>query len=174
MESIKKHDIVVLLKVLCKGAAGWKYESLQQELGLSKSAIFRSLNRCAGARFISKKPFTQFYAKNVLEFLIHGIQYVFAAEPGKVTRGIATAHTAPPLNALILSEKDVYVWPYAKGKQRGQAIEPLLEHLAAIESDTALYQLLTLIDAIRVGKTREKQLAASLLTEQITNYAAHY
>lgn len=174
MDSIKSHDIVVLLKVLCKGAKGWKYESLEQELSMSKSAIFRSLNRCAGARFISQKPYTQFYAKNVLEFLLHGVQYVFATEPGKVTRGIATAHSAPPLKELILSQNEVYVWPYAKGKERGQAIEPLTDAIAAVEGDTDLYQLLTLIDAIRIGKVREKQAAAELLTQQISQYAAHY
>ena len=174
MEPIKSHDIVVLLKVLCKGAQGWKYESLEQELKLSKSAIFRSLNRCAGARFISKKTYSQFYAKNVLEFLQHGVQYMFATEPGKVTRGIATAHSAPPLKGLIRSETEVYVWPYAKGKERGQSIEPLTEAIASIEADAELYELLTLIDAIRIGRTREKQLASDLLTQRISHHAEQY
>lgn len=175
MQIIKPHDIVVLLKLLCRGKGGWKYESLEQELTLSKSAIFRSLNRCANAKFISSNPFQQFYIKNLSEFLIHGIQYVFVAEPGKTTRGIATAHSASPLNKVIVSEKDVYIWAYAKGNLRGQAIEPLIKHAAEIvKTDNDLYELMTLIDAIRVGKTREKQIAATILTEKLDNYAANY
>jgi hypothetical protein len=175
MQPIKPQDIIVVLKILSAGRKGWKFESLQKELGLSLSAIYRSLERCVKARFISPKPFNNVYVLNLSEFLIHGIAYAFAVEPGKMTRGVATAHSAPPLNKLILSEKDSYVWPYAKGSTRGQAIEPMDKHVPEIVMhDKQLYELLALIDAIRVGKSREKEMAADLLQKQLKRYAERY
>jgi hypothetical protein len=175
MQSIKPQDIIVLLKILCKGKKGWKFESLQEDLRLSVSAIHRSLERCVKARFISPRPFNDIYILNVSEFLIHGIAYTFAIEPGKITRGIATAHSAPPLNKMIISEKDIYVWPYLKGKVRGQSIEPLMKYVPEIaQYDKLLYELLALIDAIRIGRTREKEIAAGLLQEKLQYYAGRY
>jgi len=175
MHSIKSQDIIVLLKVLCEGRNRWKFESLQKDLGLSVSAIHRSLERCVQARFISPRPFNDIYILNVSEFLIHGIAYTFAIEPGKISRGIATAHSAPPLNKKIISEKDIYVWPYLKGNLRGQSIEPLMKHVPEIvQHDKSLYEILALIDAIRVGRTREKEIAAKLLQEKLQYYAGRY
>jgi len=175
MQTIKSQDILVLLKVLCEGRKKWKYESLQVDLHLSVSAIHRSLERCVRARFISPSPFNDIYILNISEFLIHGIPYTFAIEPGKLTRGIATAHSAPPLNEKIISEKEIYVWPYLKGKLRGQSIEPLMKHVPEIvQHDKSLYEILALIDAIRIGRTREKEIAANLLKEKLQFYAAKY
>ena len=165
MKPLKPHDIIVIVKILISGRKGWKFESLQEELGLSMSAIYRSLERCADARFISPRPFNNIYVLNLLEFLIHGIAYAFAIEPGKMTRGMATAHSAPPLNKEIVSEKDNYVWPYAKGNMRGQSIEPLARHVPEIViHNKQLYEVLALIDAIRVGKSREREIAANFIT----------
>ena len=52
------------------------------------------------------------------------LRYVFPAEPGPVYRGMPTAHSAPPLNALIRST-ETYVWPSAEGTARGESIVPL-------------------------------------------------
>lgn len=175
MEAIKPHDLIILLKVLLKGKKGWKYEQLEAELGVSKSVIHRSLSRCAKAKFISPNPFDYFFASNLEEFLLHGVQYSFAVEPGKISRGIPTGHSAPVLNNLIISEKDQYVWPYAKGEVRGQSIEPLDKRVPEIaQKDEDLYELLALIDAIRAGKNREKEIAGKMLTDKINSYALSY
>ena len=175
MQPIKPQDIIVLLKVLTEGKRKWKFESLQENLRLSLSAIHRSLERCVHARFISPKPYHDIYILNISEFLLHGIAYTFATEPGKLTRGIATAHSAPPLNKFIVAEKDIYVWPYVNGKVRGQSIEPLMKHVPEIiHQDKGLYEMLALIDAIRIGRTREKEIAAGLLQDKLKKYAANY
>lgn len=175
MEPIKPHDIIVLLKILLKGESGWKYEQLEEELGFSKSVIHRSLSRCAKAKFISPNPFEYFFTSNLLEFLQHGIQYAFAVEPGKISKGIPTAHSAPVLNKLIIAENDQYIWQDAKGSVRGQVIEPLDKRIAEIiKNDPELYDILALIDAIRVGKNREKEIAGKLLKEKIQLHAVSY
>jgi hypothetical protein len=58
------------------------------------------------------------------EFLIHGVAFAFPQQSGALVRGILTAHSAEPLNKIIQAT-DKYVWPNAKGLDRGQAIELL-------------------------------------------------
>ena len=105
---------------------------------------------------------------NLLEFIHHGIRFVFPQQPGRLVRGIPTAHSAPPLNQEIQSE-EAFVWPYHQGTVRGQAIIPLYKSVPeAALRDEKLYELLALVDAIRVGKTREKELAMQFLKERIS------
>ena len=70
----------------------------------------------------------------------------------------------------MINANDKYVWPYAKGLERGQAIEPLYNTVVeATLSDKELYELLTMIDAIRVGRVREKEIAKKELKKRILN-----
>lgn len=175
MDSIKSQDIVVLLKILLEGKYNWKYESLHENLHLSVSAIHRSLERCVRARFISPKPYEDVFVMNIAEFLIHGAPYAFAIEPGKIIRGLPTAHSASPLNKVIVSEKESYVWASPHGKVRGQSIEPLMKFVPEIAGkDKALYEMLALIDAIRLGRPREKKIASEMLNEKLQYYAGRY
>jgi hypothetical protein len=104
---------------------------------------------------------------SLYEFLVHGIQYVFPQRPGAIVRGMKTAHSALPLNKLIASADD-YVWPDAEGDAKGQAIEPLYPSLVnAAKRDIFLYQTLALIDALRVGRLREKDRAKKELEKLI-------
>ncbi|MEG3936481.1 hypothetical protein QT990_35470 [Microcoleus sp. T3_B1] len=69
---------------------------------------------------------------------------------------------------LVASPSEVYVWPDPQGVVRGQAIAPLYRSVPqAASNDPKLYALLSLIDAIRVGRVREQRLAASELEKRI-------
>ena len=70
----------------------------------------------------------------------------------------------------IINSNEKYVWPYAKGNERGQAIEPLYSTVVeATSNDKELYELLTMVDAIRVGRIREKEIAKKELEKRILN-----
>ena len=100
--------------------------------------------------------------------MVYGLKYVFPAEPGATVKGVATAHSASPLKEHFGFVKDIYVWSYAKGKQRGQAIEPLYNTLPeTAESDKLFYELLTIIDTIRIGKVREVKIAINELKKRL-------
>src|SRR5690606_34133084 len=104
----------------------------------------------------------------LLEFLQYGIAYSFPVKPGPVVRGIPTAHSAPPLNNLIVSNGEEYVWPSATGLMRGQAISPLYKNaVKAVRGNNELHELLSLVDALRVGRVREKQLAIEELKKRL-------
>lgn len=103
----------------------------------------------------------------LLDFLGHGLKYVYPQRPGAMVRGMVTAHSAEPLNKIIQSQ-EAYVWPFAQGKVRGQAIEPLHPSVPkACLKDNVLHELLALTDALRVGKSREQKLAMAELEKRV-------
>jgi hypothetical protein len=62
----------------------------------------------------------------LLEFLVHGLRYAFYTQPGPLSRGLPTAHSAEPLKSkLVASPLEGYVWSDPEGIVRGQAIAPL-------------------------------------------------
>lgn len=166
--NMKPQDILVLLKIISLDSKEWQQLTLAQELNMSQSEISQSLQRSKYAQLVD------FSGKKVnrmafYEFLIHGISYVFPQKPAAIVRGMATAHSAAPINEII-NTSEVYVWPYAKGNTRGQAVLPL--YSSAIEAslkDAILYELLAMVDALRVGSTREKEIAKVALKKRILN-----
>lgn len=163
---MRPHDILVLLKIAAKGTQPWYMKDLSIELGISASEVSESLNRSAFAGLLTQDK-TRLMHTALLEFLEHGLRYVYPQQPGALVRGMATAHSAQPLHDLIQSE-EAYVWPYAEGTVRGQAIEPLHPKLPeACLKDPAFYELVALCDALRVGRAREKQLAVQELKNRI-------
>jgi hypothetical protein len=108
----------------------------------------------------------------LVDFLLKGVPYAFPAELGAETRGVPTAHAAPPLDADF-SSSDAVVWPSANGDRRGAAVEPLYEGAPMlVRRNPALYELLTLVDAIRVGRARERELATKVLRERLGSASA--
>jgi hypothetical protein len=163
---MRPHDVVILLKIAAKGAQPWLMKELAAELSISASEVSESINRSVQSGLLSKDK-KRLMRSSILEFLQYGLSYVFPQQPGALVRGIPTAHSAPPLDKLIQSN-ELYVWPSAKGNARGQAIEPLYSSVViAIEKDSKLYELLALVDALRVGRVREKQLAMEELKKRL-------
>ena len=100
------------------------------------------------------------------EFLVHGLKYVFPARRGPLARGVPTAHSAPPLDKLIVDDGTPLVWPDSEGTVRGETLEPIYKTAPmAARRDPRLYTSLVLIDAIRAGRARERKLAAVKLQE---------
>ncbi|MEG4917477.1 hypothetical protein [Microcoleus sp. B7-D4] len=165
---LKPQDILAILKVHCLLQATWTYSTLAQSLGMSASEVHGALSRCEAAGLYDGEN-RRILTQALLEFLVHGLRYVFYAQPGPLSRGLPTAHSAEPLKSkLIASPSEVYVWPDPQGVVRGQVIAPLYRSVPqAASNDPKLYALLSLIDAIRVGRVREQRLAASELEKRI-------
>ena len=165
---LRPQDILVLLKLLASRGREWRQVDLAQELGLSQYEISAALRRAEYSGFLdrSKKRLN----KSALEeFLLHGLKYVYPAKPGAVCRGVPTAHSAPPISKKIVSSPhDQYVWPHDDGEVRGQGIPPLYASAPeAARKDPKLHELLALVDALRVGRARERQIAADELKRRL-------
>ena len=175
VDIMKKHngmrpqDIVVLLKIIAEKNNNWKNADLAYSLKISASEISEVLNRCKIAGLINTEK-RKVHLNAFTEFLIYGLKYVFPVKPGALVRGVATAHSAYPINKLISSGNDVYVWPYVKGDVRGQEIEPLYKTLPeVVQNDKLFYELLVITDTIRVGRAREIKIAIEELKKRLFN-----
>ena len=185
---MKSQDLVILLKLVSleqeeeKGGAhpgsdsshedSYSVRGLESALGISKTEVNASIKRSVSSGLAVKdrasgraKP----NRRNLYNFIVHGLKFAFPAKPGAMTRGMPTAFAAAPLKNLLLSAGEyIYVWPYAKGKDMGQAVEPLFKSVPqAVQKDDRLYEYLALVDAIRLGNQREAGLAAERLSERL-------
>ena len=103
------------------------------------------------------------------EFLIHGVKYAFAPGHGGLTRGVPTGYAAPPLNDRISQPTEPPpVWPDPEGDTRGYEFSPLYKSVPkAALKDKILYELLVIVDAIRDGKAREREIAIKELKRRL-------
>ncbi len=159
---LKPQDLYVVLKIVASQADRAPYVQLATELVMSPSEVHACVRRAEGSRLLhgpQRKNRPNFAALE--EFLVHGLKYVFPPERGEVTRGVPTSYAAEPLRSMIKQGDDlVPVWPYAEGKQRGIAFEPLYKTapIAALR-DSCFYEYLALADALRDGRARERKAA---------------
>ena len=170
---LKPLDLFVCLKVATSRAESWTYSQLAESLGLSASetnaAVKRSLS--VGLLVPSLAPDAKPGPKTqaLLEFIEHGVRYAFFESPGATRRGMPTAHSAPPLSDRLQSDASPpFVWADPEGDTRGQEFRPLYKTApAAARRDPALYEVLALVDAIRGGRARERQLGFEFLAERL-------
>lgn len=164
---LKPQDLVVALKlVLLKEGQRPSFSILGHELGMSASEVHAAVNRCLCARLLL--PGHRPNRLALLEFITHGVKYVFYPERGELTRGIPTAYGAPPLNQEILGVELPPVWPDPEGTIRGETLHPLYPSVPkAAHNDPQLYELLTLVDCIRIGRARERKLAENYLKARL-------
>ena len=175
---MKGQDIVLLLKLLsieksASAASETQYSVRQLEVatGISKSELSAALNRCIRVGLAARDHQTgipKVNRKALLGFLLHGIKYVFPAKPAELVRGMPTDFAAPVMAGRLMSAGEIInVWPDATGQHKGQAISPLFKSAPmAAKADAKLYELLALVDAIRIGNARELKLATQLLEEE--------
>lgn len=163
---MRPQDIAILLKICSMAGKPWQISSLSHALFISLSEISESLNRSriAGLIDYNKKHVNRL---SLLEFIEHGIKYVFPQEPGTLVRGVGTAHSHPFMKKMFVSETD-YVWPDRSGDTLGLMIEPFYaKQVEAAREDELFYMLLALVDVIRVGKAREVKYAMDELKRQL-------
>jgi DNA-binding Lrp family transcriptional regulator len=172
---MKSLDVVVLCKIFILQSTGhrdWTYSRLAEEACLSVSEAHAAVRRLKAAHLFDE--FTKSVIPSaMLEFLTCGLKYAFAADVGAPARGVATSHSAPVLREeVVQSTTDAYVWGYGKGRQKGISVKPLSKNtpLAALR-DPTLYDFLALIDAIRLGKAREREIAVHKLIRMIREMA---
>lgn len=176
---LKSQDVVLLLKLLSKPEnLMLSQNQLALQLCISVSEIhagFKRLREAGLVQFSDKsskaKSPLHLVRLAIEEFLLYGLKYVFPAKTGEFTRGIPTSYAAPVLEKYFTQGHDpIPVWPYAEGSMKGLAVEPLYRSVPKSLTqypDDAFYDLLALIDAIRIGRARERQMAIKLLQEKL-------
>ncbi len=163
---IKAQDIVVALKLAASDERP-SYSALSGALSLSPSQAHSAVSRAVHAGLIQRS--LRVNGAAMLELLVHGVKYVFPAERGRVTRGIPTAHAAPPLSSRLAATSELPpVWPDPEGTVRGETFKPLHRSATAgAKGDPKLYEMLALVDALRGGRARDRQLAETELRKRL-------
>ena len=162
--ALKPQDVAVALRLAVNPRG--TYLDLGADLSLSASTAHESVVRLHLAGLL--RPESHDVNRHaLLEFLEHGLRYVFPVRPESNVRGVPTAYSAPCLAKEIVAG-DVVVWADPRGSVTGQRIAPLIERAAELPAKCPwLYDLLTLADAIRIGRVRERAIAVAKLTERL-------
>ena len=175
---LKSQDVFVLLKLVVQGRNPWIYAGMAVQLGMSPSHLHSSVKRALSARLaVREGKQVRPLFRNLEEFLVHGLKYVFWGELGGVTRGVPTAYGARPLcDVIVVSKAELPpVWPDPEGTVRGVSLEPLYRMVPhAARQDKKLYELLALVDALRIGRARERAIATEELKKRWEYYASAY
>lgn len=169
LEALHSFDIAIALQLLSASDRG--YRGLSDDLGLSVSTVHEGVKRLVSAGLARAAEHGSLPAVNrraLLEFIEHGVKYAFPAALGAPVRGVPTAYAGPALADDISSDEPA-VWPDPSGPVVGAAIAPLLPKAAQLPSRCPrTYELLTAVDAVRVGRARERRLATAYLQHELT------
>lgn len=161
---LKPQDVVVALKLAVHEDRRWRFTTLASELGMSASGVLAAVLRADRCGLLIAKT-RRVIRPALLEFLVHGVRYVFPAERGRRSRGMPTGPFAEPLvQSVASSDVSPLVWPYARGQDRGESLKPIyvtVPHAAA--QDPELYAVLAVVDGIRAGSARVRDVAAGVL-----------
>lgn len=164
---LRPQDVVILLKILTFSTNDWTLADIANSLKISISEVSGALERCRISGLInqSKKKVNKL---SLREFLIYGLKYIYPAQIGAPVRGIATAHSAPPINSHITEGKDILVWANSKGTRRGNSVSPLYSTVPKVVlAQPELYEYLVIVDTLRVGRVREKEIAIVELDKRL-------
>lgn len=163
MPPLRPHDVAVALQLLL--SPGLAYRELSHAVGISQGEAHNSVKRLIASRLAREDRAVNSHALH--DFVVSGVPYAFSATLGPETRGIPTAHSAPPF-ADELSDDNPIVWPSASGKVRGASVTPLYPGApATARLNPPLYELLAAVDEVRIGRARERERAKSFLRERI-------
>ncbi|MFV2031855.1 MAG: nucleotidyltransferase family protein, partial [Gammaproteobacteria bacterium] len=152
------------------GKEPWSFNKMAADLGMSPSEIHAASKRALAAGLADKEGSNIWpNRRNLEEFLLHGIQYAFIPERGALSLGMPTAYAAAPLDAYFAGVNEPPpVWPDPAGEVRGESYSPLYQSApVAAKKDPKLYQLLVLVDAVRGGRGKERDIAKQELKRRL-------
>lgn len=168
---LKQQDIYVALKLVVLHNQPCSMQRLGEALGMSASRVHDSIHRLIKAKLIRKDEGYRPILANLKEFITHGIRFAFVPEIGEPSRGMPTASFAEPLAGEFVTSTDLpHVWPDPQGEVRGISFSPLHKSApAAARRDREFYELLAMVDAIRGGRARERNLAIEKLGKRLSS-----
>ena len=181
--ALKAQDVLVACKLysladVARPATDWTYASLSGELSISTGEIHNALERCRRAQLVVTVRDKEIVSKkHFCDLLVFAVPRIFYAVRGGVETGMPTGVHAPPLKGRfdhVLPEGVLpLVWAALKADRtetlvRGESISPLYPSAPeAASKDLLLYEVLALVDVVRVGDTRSRNAAVSILEKKI-------
>ncbi len=167
---LKPFDFVLAIKIAVNRSQDFLLAQLASEFEVSLSTIHAALSRAESARLLSRSAGSLRALRPALqEFAIYGLKYAFPAVIGRASRGLPTAVGAPVLaKHFEATEGPVPVWAHPEGNTYGFEVIPLHPSVPKVAlKDKGLYDVLALVDALRVGAAREREISLNELKAQL-------
>ena len=159
-------DITIAVKLLTIQGK-WTFATLGKSLALSPSQVHSGYKRLICSELVTedlKLPIK----RNLIEFLIHGARYMFPPEWGGEATGLPTTHSSPIMSKLIKGSGNI-IWPYkGRGMKKGRALAPIYKNIPEVALyDENFYAVFSLLDSLRAGGAREREVAQKALSSLI-------
>jgi hypothetical protein len=176
---VRSQDVLLSVKLFLHGEQ--TYAKLSSALGLSVGEIHNAYDRIRQAEILTTvRGEDTISRKNLYRLLAHGIPSIFFAVRGPILYGLPTAYSHPALQSLFedtgesLSFPVVWQTPQSSKKTfspqdvRGESISPLYPSVTeASKLDSEFWEIMALVDVLRIGKTPSKNIALKLLEKRI-------
>ena len=160
-------DLLVAAKVAVSEDPSAPVRELEAELDVSKSTVANSLRRLNALGLVKNEAGGRRVNRLALrECFEQAVRWVAPADVGKFELGLPTAHASEAMASKLMGDADPVVIPVPEGPMRGRAVKPL--HPAApkaAQRDPKLYRLLAIVDSLRIGGAREREVASAELRE---------
>lgn len=164
-------DLIVVLKMAAEAGTQERcsVRKLAEALDVPKSNVQRSLERLVAQSLVVVGPNgKRLHRLNARDLFSHAVRWIAPARPGKVVLGLPTAHAASPLVSQLPGDSDPVVIPLEEGPLRGRSVAPIHPSApAAAKKDPKLHELLAIVDGIRIGGAREREVAAAALQARL-------
>ena len=168
---LKPQDSVIALKYwsLVKDGIDLSVREIADQIGISAGEVSKGTKRLIGARLLVERDRKIFAESGALfEWLGYGVRYAYPAESIGYGRGMPTSWNSPMVHSEVSPPSPPIVWPVPSGDVEGMQINPIHDSVAlACSNDKRVYHAFSLIEAIRMGKPRELEIARRLLSELI-------
>lgn len=145
----------------------WTYADLARDVGISQGEAHNAVERCGRAQIIT--PGGAVSKRALRDLLCVAMPRVFYAVRGSRTTGLLTSVHAPPLEGKFDSTPAApVVWEDADGTDEGDGLPPLYPSVPhAARGDHVVYELMALVDVIRIGGPQERNQAAALIEKRL-------
>lgn len=168
-DPLKPLDVVAVLWIAHRARTPWQRIDLAAALDVSPSMVTYALARVEAAGVLDAD--TQRVVPAALRDVLPAIRWFLPAGPSHLVGwGMPTGHAAPGLDLGIKGRPYVWEVPARGGPLpseawiEGQVVAPMHPCVpGAAGRDAAFHRVLAAVDAVRVGTTRERQLALEAL-----------
>ncbi len=167
---IQPLDVLVLLKLAATGREDLSVRELGRDLGgLPKSTVDVSVRRLRAHGLVreheGKRQVNRLLARDLIE---KAIRWLAPADVGRIDLGVATAHAAAPLAGRLMGDAEPVVMRLSEGPVRGRTVTPLHPNAPlAASRDPRLHELLAIVDALRIGRARDREVAIEELRARL-------
>jgi hypothetical protein len=174
--TLKAQDVLVACKLFALGESSWTYTSVATAVEISVSEVHDALKRCRAAQLVVPMRDTEVVSKkHFYDLLVFAVPRIFYAVRGSLDMGWVTGAHLPTLLPEFdglrpgsLKDGLPLVWPDSKGTTRGETLLPIYPTVPeAARKDEALYEMLALLDVVRLGDHKYKKKAMELLAKRI-------